>query len=83
MRKLVILGAFMAATPALALNFSVGTVLGSSMQEVTKSLTDMGYEIRKSEMEDGLIEAYFIGGGEKGDVYVDAATGKVVRLKMR
>ena len=83
MRKLIILGAFLAASPALALDFSTDTVLGTSMQEVKGTLANMGYEVRKSEMEDGMIEAYFIKGSEKGDVYVNTQTGKVERIKMR
>lgn len=83
MRKLILAAAILAASPALALEFDTGTELGTSLNAVTDKLAEMGYEVRKSEIEDGLIEAYFIKGQEKGEVYVSARTGEVVKIKMK
>lgn len=60
-----------------------GDVLGTTMEAVKASLAAKGYEVRKSEMEDGKIEVYFVKDGRMGEVYVDAATGAVSRLKTK
>ncbi|MET4101980.1 hypothetical protein ABIE58_001404 [Roseovarius sp. MBR-78] len=83
MRKLIILAALVVATPLLAKGLSTDTVLGTSEEAVKATLTEMGYEVRKIEMEDGKIEAYYIKGDEKGEAYVDATTGKIVKLKSK
>lgn len=59
------------------------TVLGTTMEEVTAALTKMGYEVRKSEMEDGEMEVYFVGDGKKGEVYVSQETGKPTKIKVK
>ena len=48
------------------------TMLGTTMEDVTTTLTEMGYEVRKSEMEDGKM----------GEVYVSPETGKPTKIKM-
>ncbi len=83
MRKLIILAALALASPALAAELTMDTVLGTTMAEVQAKLTDMGYQVRKSEMEDGKIEVYFVKGGRMGEVYVSTATGKITKLKMK
>jgi hypothetical protein len=83
MRKLFILATLVLAGPALAADLSTGTVLGTTQAEVQAKLIDMGYEVRKSEMEDGKIEVYFIKDKKMGEIYVSTATGKVTRLKMK
>lgn len=83
MRKLIILAALAFATPALAGELAMGTVLGTTMPEVQTNLTNMGYEVRKSEMEDGKIEIYFVKGNKMGEAYVDTATGKVTKLEIK
>lgn len=86
MRKIILaaaLAAFVAA-PVLAQetgpDISMDTVLGTTIAEVTASLTERGYEVRKSETEDGEMEVYFVGHGKKGEVYVSARTGKPTRV---
>ena len=83
MRKLIILATLAFASPALAVELTMDTVLGTTMPEVQTKLAEMGYEVRKSEMEDGKIEVYFVRGGKMGEVYVSTATGKVTKLKLK
>lgn len=71
------------AMPAAASVLTMETELGTSMEAVRKSLTELGYDVRKAEMEDGMIEVYFIGNGEKGEVYVNPQTGKPVKIKLK
>lgn len=89
MRKIAI-AAFSALTLSTAafaasgtMTLTLDTVLGTSIEEVQTTLTDMGYQVRKSEMEDGQIEVYFVGNGQRGEVYVSPATGKPTRIKMK
>ncbi|WP_319532741.1 PepSY domain-containing protein [uncultured Cohaesibacter sp.] len=89
MRKTNLLTALIIATPLLtatiahAEDLSKDTMLGTSMDEVKASLTRMGYEVRKAEMEDGNIEVYFVKDKTMGEVYVSTETGKPVKLKMK
>ena len=83
MRKLIILAVLAFATPALASELSTSTVLGTTMADVKAKLAEMGYEVRKSEMEHGKIEAYVVKGNTMAEIYVDAATGKVTKVKMK
>lgn len=83
MRKLILAAALIAATPAFAGDLAVDMYLGTTMPEVEEHLTGMGYQIRKSEMEDGKIEIYFVEGKNMGEVYVSPATGRVTKLEMK
>lgn len=93
MNKFALVTLFALATPALAIpalasqtfaeELSKGTVLGTNMEEVQTSLTEMGYEVRKAEMEDGKIEVYFVKDGEMGEVYVSPETGQIIKLDMK
>ncbi|WP_281969038.1 PepSY domain-containing protein [Roseovarius nanhaiticus] len=80
MRKILIAAAVMAALPAFAADLGMGTQLGTTMDEIKATLTDMGYEVRKLEMDDGKIEAYAVKDGQMSEMYVDPATGQVVDL---
>jgi len=82
MRKLIIVAVLAFATPALAAELTMDTLLGTTLPEIQKNLTDMGYQVRKSDMEDGKIEVYFVKDNKMGEVYVSEATGKVTKLKM-
>lgn len=64
----------MSAMPDLA----AGTVLGTDEAAIRTALTDLGYDVRKIDKEDGKIEAYVVKGKMKAEVYVDATTGAVV-----
>ncbi len=83
MRKFLVLATLAFASPALAAELAVDTVLGTTMPEIQTKLTDMGYQVRKSEIEDGKVEVYFVKGGKMGEVYVSTVTGKVTKLKMK
>ncbi|RMF36337.1 MAG: PepSY domain-containing protein [Alphaproteobacteria bacterium] len=86
MRKLFILGAMALAIPALAdtpADLSTDMVLGKTLEEVQASLTSMGYEVRKSEVEDGMIEAYVVRDDSMAEIYVSPKTGKLTRIKAR
>lgn len=84
MRKIVIAAAaILFALPAFAQDLTMDTVLGTSLEEVKATLTGMGYEVRKSEMEDGMIEVYFVKGTQMGEVYVNGSTGKIAKLSVK
>lgn len=83
MRKLFIL-AFMAFVPsAFAGDLALDTVLGTTQSEVRTSLTNLGYEVRKSEMEEGKIEVYFVKDNKMGEVYISVVTGKIIKIEMK
>ncbi len=83
MRKLILAAALMVATPTFAAELTTEMYLGTTMPEVQAYLTEMGYQVRKSEIEDGKIEVYFIKGSQMGEVYVSTATGKITKLEMK
>lgn len=83
MRKFALLALIAIASPALADSVTKDSVLGTTMAEVQASLTAMGYEVRKAEMEDGKIEVYFVRDGKIGEVYVNPQTGAVTKLTMK
>ena len=83
MRKMIVLATLAVASPALAADLTMNTVLGTTMPAVQTKLAEMGYEVRKSEMEDGKIEVYFVKGDKMGEVYVSTVTGKVTKLEMK
>ena len=83
MRKLALIAMMALATPALAEDVTMDSILGTTMEEVQASLTAMGYEVRKAEMEDGKIEVYFVRDGQMGEVYVNPTTGAVMKLDLK
>jgi len=83
MKKLIVLACLAFTSPVFAADAEMGMVLGTTIPEVQSKLTEMGYEVRKTEMEDGKIEMYFVKGKTKGEVYVSTATGKITKLKFK
>ncbi len=83
MRKFALIALIAFASPALAEDVTMGSNLGTTMEEVQASLTTMGYEVRKAEMEDGKIEVYFVRDGKMGEVYVSTETGAVTKLEVK
>ncbi|MBT2130008.1 PepSY domain-containing protein [Aliiroseovarius lamellibrachiae] len=83
MRKLALISLLVFGTPALAEDISMDSILGTTMKEVQASLTTMGYDVRKAEMEDGMIEVYFVRDGKMGEVYVSPKTGAVTKLGVK
>lgn len=80
MRKIALITFMAFAAPAFAADLTADTMLGKTMDEVKTTLTDMGYEVRKAEMEDGNIEVYFVKDGKMGEVYVAPETGAITKL---
>lgn len=83
MRKLALIALIAFASPALAEDVTMDSILGTTLQEVQASLVAMGYEVRKAEMEDGKIEVYFVRDGKMGEVYVSPETGAVTKLEVK
>ncbi len=77
----IIAAALLVAAPALAADLAPDTVLGQTEDAVRSALTELGYDVRKIEEEDGQIEAYVVKDGEMAEVYVDPATGKISKVK--
>lgn len=84
MRKFLIatIAATAFAAPALAAGLTMESSLGVTMDEVKASLIEMGYEVRKAEMEDGEIEVYFVDANTMGEVYVSTETGKPTKIEI-
>jgi xylose isomerase len=87
MQKYLLIAAIaLASGPALATEqaaeLTEDSVLGTTIEEVTAALTGMGYEIRKSEMEDGKIEVYIVKDKTMGEVYVSPETGEILELEL-
>ncbi len=83
MHKLALIALVAFASPAFAEDVTMDSKLGTTIQEVQASLTAMGYEVRKAEMEDGKIEVYFVRDGKMGEVYVGPQTGAVTKLEVK
>ncbi len=83
MHKLALIALVAFASPAFAEDVTMDSKLGTTIQEVQASLTAMGYEVRKAEMEDSKIEVYFVRDGKMGEVYVSPQTGAVTKLEVK
>ena len=83
MRILIILAALAFTSPALASELAKDVYHGTTTPEVQVQLKAMGYEVRKSEMEDGEIEVYFVKDGKIGEVHVSTETGKITKVEMK
>lgn len=83
MRTLTLITLFAMTAPALAGDLTMDTTLGTTLMDVQAKLTEMGYEVRKAEMEDGEIEVYFIKDGKMGEAYVSPETGKITKLETK
>lgn len=55
--------------------------IGKTRQEISATLKQQGYEVRKVETEDGYLEAYALKNGERFEIYVDPTTGTLVKTK--
>ena len=84
--KTILATAFFAAftaSSAMAMDLTTGTQLGTTMEQVQTKLKEMGYEIRKAEMEDGEIEAYVVKDGKMAEIYVNQQTGQITKIKSK
>jgi hypothetical protein len=83
----LIAGTAFAAALALPLSFAAasadlnGTKVGKTVEEITASLIAQGYEVRKIEPEDGMLEAYALKDGKRYEVYVNTTTGMVAKVE--
>ncbi len=59
------------------------TQLGTTREDVTATLSAMGYQVRKFDMEDGKLEVYFVGNGKMGEVYISTQTGTPTKIEMK
>ncbi len=82
-----VLAAVLAASLALPPGFAAasseldGANVGRTADEIAASLTAQGYEVRKIKPEDGMLEAYALKDGKRYEIYVDTATGTVVKVE--
>lgn len=61
---------------------SYGKISDETRTEITAQLSEQGYEVRKMEEEDGLIEVYAIKDGARFELYLDSDLN-VVRTKQK
>ncbi len=84
MRKIILFTVFsLFAVPAFAQDLAKDMMLGKAPDEVKAKLVEMGYEVRKTDAEDGKIEVYAIKDSKIAEIYVDPATGLVSEIKMK
>jgi len=82
----VLATATLAAALALPAGLSMaaaakGSYAGKTKAEITKTLEQQGYKVRKVETEDGELEAYALLDGARYEIYVDPESGKIVKIK--
>ncbi len=80
MKKIVLAASLLLAAPAFAQDLAMGTELGTTPQAILTALSDMGWDVRKVQAEDGLIEAYAVMGKQLAEIYVDPTTGRITRI---
>ena len=69
------------AAPACAQEVAPGDQLGTEIGAISTALSGRGYEVRKTEREDGKVEVYAVREGRRFEIYVDVETGAVIRVK--
>lgn len=74
-----ILGLSMLAAPMAMAESDEGEVDAATTEKVTAQLTAEGFEVRKLDLEDGMIEAYVVKDGETSTVFLDPETLEVVK----
>ncbi|SMX35921.1 PepSY domain-containing protein [Maliponia aquimaris] len=80
--KRTLLAATLAAFTALPALASDGPAIDDARKaEITTLLTAQGYEVRKIDSEDGMIEVYALKDGKRYELYLDAAL-QIVRTKI-
>ncbi|MBK0400039.1 PepSY domain-containing protein [Limibaculum sp. M0105] len=83
MRKLSPLAlALVLGMPTAALASSDEKIPDAERARVTDAVAAQGYEVRKLEREDGLIEVYALKEGKRYELYVDGDTGEIVKSKV-
>ncbi len=74
-----ILGLSMLSAQTAVAESAEGEVDAATTEKVTAQLTAEGFEVRKLDLEDGLIEAYVVKDGETSTVFLDPTTLEVVK----
>ncbi len=69
------------ASPVIAQEVAPGDRLGTDVGAIATALSELGYEVRKTEREDGKVEVYAVRDGRRFEIYVDPETGAVTRVK--
>lgn len=69
------------AGAAFAVEPSLGTNLGTSIEDISTALSTDGYEITRYELEDNRIEVYAVKGDARHELYVDASSGEVTKIE--
>lgn len=81
MRNFLLAAALALTTaPAFAADLETGTVLGTTEEAVKAALIALGWDVRKLDTEDGMIEAYAVMGDTMAEIYVDPTSGAVVKI---
>lgn len=70
------------ATPVSAADLTLGTVLGTTAEEITTALAADGYTVRKYEREHGYIEVKADRDGRRYEIEVDRKTGTVTAIEL-
>jgi TusA-related sulfurtransferase len=73
---LALAGAAFAAEPEM------GAQLGTTIEDISASLSADGYELTKFEKEGNRIEVYAVKGDTRHELYIDALSGEVTKLEM-
>ncbi|MCR9072899.1 MAG: PepSY domain-containing protein [Alphaproteobacteria bacterium] len=76
------LAAILLATPVSAADLTLGTVLGTTAEEITTALAADGYTVRKYEREHGYIEVKADRDGRRYEIKVDSNTGAVTAIEL-
>lgn len=74
--SVLLAGAAFAAEPTSGAN------LGTSIEDISASLSADGYEMTKYEREGNRIEVYAVRDDTRYELYVDATTGEVTQMEM-
>lgn len=82
-RHLALIALIALASPVPAEDVAPDMGLGTTVKKVRASLTALGCEVRKAEMEDGRIEVYLVRGGQMGEVYADPQIGAVTTRDLK
>lgn len=71
----------LAAGAALAVEPTLGTRLGTTIGEIAAALEAEGYSVTKFERDDGRIEVTALRDDRRIELYIDPASGEVVKLE--
>ena len=69
------------ATPALAVEPVMGTVLGTTADQITTALAEDGYKVTEYENEHGKIEVKVVKDGRRKELKIDPTTGAIVAVE--